>query len=192
MDIKNTFRVYKTITEMLSDRGYSISKDIDYEEFIIMYDENSYDITDDEEKIHVSFYKDTKAFGKKDLETIVQNIKDTFDNENIKIIIILRDKYNVTIEKELLNPLYSNVEIFLFKNLTFNITRHQDMPRHIPLNKEEIDYVIEQYKIPKPQFPKMLATDPVAKYYGVKSGGMFKIIRPSYASGEYITYRIVR
>lgn len=192
MDIKNTFRVYKTLTEMLSDRNYSISKDIDYDEFIIMYDENNYDITDDDEKIHVSFYKDTKAFGKKDLETMVQNVKDMFNNEDINIIIILREKYNVTIEKELLNPLYNNVEIFLFKNLTFNITRHQDMPKHIPLTVDEISEVVEKYNIPKAQFSKMLATDPIAKYYGVKSGGMFKVIRPSYASGEYITYRVVR
>lgn len=192
MDIKNTFCVYKTIVEMLTDRGYSMSKDIDYEEFTIMYLENNYDITDNDEKIHVSFYKDNKAFGKKDLENIVQNVKDKFENDEIKIIIILREKYNVTIEKELANPKNKNVEIFLFKNLTFNITQHQDMAKHTPLSEEEIEEVAKQYRISKNEFPKMLATDPIAKYYGVKSGGMFKIVRPSYSSGEYITYRIVR
>jgi DNA-directed RNA polymerase I, II, and III subunit RPABC1 len=192
MDIKNTFRVYKTLVEMLTDRGYSMSKDIDYEEFTIMYLENNYDITDNDEKIHVAFYKDTKTFGKKDLENIVQNVKDKFENDEIKIIIILREKYNVTIEKELANPKNNNVEIFIFKNLTFNITRHQDMAKHTPLSEEEIEEVAKQYRISKKEFPKMLATDPIAKYYGVKSGGMFKVVRPSYSSGEYVTYRIVR
>jgi DNA-directed RNA polymerase I, II, and III subunit RPABC1 len=192
MDIKNTFRVYKTLVEMLTDRGYSMSKDIDYEEFTIMYLENNYDITDNDEKIHVAFYKDTKTFGKKDLENIVQNVKDKFENDEIKIIIILREKYNVTIEKELANPKNNNVEIFIFKNLTFNMTRHQDMAKHTPLSEEEIEEVAKQYRISKKEFPKMLATDPIAKYYGVKSGGMFKVVRPSYSSGEYVTYRIVR
>ena len=192
MDIKNTFHVYQTIVEMLTDRGYSVSKNIDYDEFIIMYEENNYDITDNDNKIHVTFFKDTKTFSKKDLTEIVQNIKNEFDNENIKIIIILREKYNVTIEKELANELYRNVEIFLFKNLTFNITRHQDVPKHIPLNDVEIKEVIEKYKVRKNQIPKILSTDPMARYYGIKPGGMFKIIRPSTSAGEYVTYRYVR
>ena len=133
MDIKNTYNVYKTIIEMLKDRKYSVSKDIDYEEFIVMYEENNYNITDDNDKIHISFYKESKTFSKKDLETMVQNIKELF-NEDINIIIILKDKPNAIIEKELVNNLYKNVEIFLFKNLVFNITKHEDMPEFILLN----------------------------------------------------------
>lgn len=192
MDIKNTFHVYQTLVEMLTDRGYDVSKHIDYDEFIIMYEENNYNITDNDNKVHVTFFKDVKTFSKKDLTDIVQNIKAEFDNENINIIIILRDKYNITIEKELAKELYKNVEIFLFKNLTFNITRHQDIPKHIPLTEEEAKEVLTKYKITKAQMPKMLATDPMARYYGVKSGGIFKIIRPSTSAGEYITYRYVR
>jgi len=192
MDIKNTFHVYKTLTEMLSDRGYSISKDIDYEEFIIMYDENNYNITDDDDKIHVAFYKDTKTFVKKDLETMVYNIKKAFENPDINIIIILKDKPNAIIIKELMNDLYKNVEIFLFKNLTFNITKHDDMPKCIPLSESEINEISEKYNTKLSKFPKMLSTDPIARYYGIKSGGMFKIIRTSPSSGKYITYRHVR
>jgi len=192
MDIKNTFHVYQTLVEMLTDRGYDVSKHIDYDEFIIMYEENNYNITDNDNKVHVTFFKDVKTFSKKDLTDIVQNIKAEFDNENINIIIILRDKYNITIEKELAKELYKNVEIFLFKNLTFNNTRHQDIPKHIPLTEEEAKEVLTKYKITKSQMPKMLSTDPMARYYGVRSGGIFKIIRPSTSAGEYITYRYVR
>ena len=190
MDIKNTYNVYKTIIEMLKDRKYSVSKDIDYEEFIVMYEENNYNITDDNDKIHVSFYKDSKTFSKKDLETMVQNIKELF-NEDINIIIILKDKPNAIIEKELVNNLYKNVEIFLFKNLVFNITKHEDMPEFILLNENEIKEIADKYDTKITKFPKMLSIDPIAKYYGVKSGGMFKIIRKSIASGEITTYRYV-
>jgi len=190
MDIKNTYNVYKTIIEMLKDRKYSVSKDIDYEEFIVMYEENNYNITDDNDKIHVSFYKESKTFSKKDLETMVQNIKELF-NEDINIIIILKDKPNAIIEKELVNNLYKNVEIFLFKNLVFNITKHEDMPEFILLNENEIKEIADKYDTKITKFPKMLSIDPIAKYYGVKSGGMFKIIRKSIASGEITTYRYV-
>ncbi len=192
MDIKNTFQVYKTLTEILSDRGYILSHEIDYDEFIIMYEENNYDLTDDNKKINVTFFKDIKTFGKKDLETIVQGIKEDFNNNNIKIIIILKDKYNITIEKELTNALYKNVEIFLFKNLTFNITNHEDVPKHIPLTEEEAKEVLNIYKCTNMQIPKILYTDPMARYYGLKPGQMFKIIRTSPSAGEYISYRYVR
>lgn len=191
MDIKNTHRVYQTIIEMLIDRGYNISQNVDYDDFIIMYEESNYDITDDDNKIHVAFFKDQKTFAKKDLENMVQTIKEQFD-ENINIIIILRDKYNVTIEKELANDLYRNVEIFLFKNLTFNITRHQDIPKHKLLNKSEIEEVKKIYGAKLNQYPKMFVSDPIARYYGAKGGDVFEIIRTSTASGEYKTYRVVR
>lgn len=192
MDIKNTFRVYKTLIEMLMDRGYSVSKDIDYDEFIIMYEENNYNITDDDNQIYIAFYKDTKAFGKKDLETMVQNIKEIFDNNNIKIILVLKDKPNITIEKELTNDLYKNVELFLFKNLLINITHHQDIPKFRVLNNTEIEEIVNRYKTSKNKFPKMLSIDPIAKYYGLKSGSVLEVIRPSTASGEYISYRVIR
>jgi DNA-directed RNA polymerase I, II, and III subunit RPABC1 len=191
MDIKNTFSVYKTLIEMLSDRGYDMSNYVEYDEFVIMYEENNYDIIDKDKKIIVTFYKDTKAFTKKDLEIVVQNAKEKCENENINIIIILKDKYTVTIEKELVNPLYKNVEIFLFKNLTFNITKHDDMPKHILLTDDEIKDLFDKYKMTKSQVPKVSYNDPIAKYYGTKPGNMFKIIRQSNNAGEYITYRYV-
>ncbi len=192
MDIKNTFHVYKTLTEILIDRKYKLSNEVDYDEFIIMYEENNYNITDDNNKIHITFFKDSKAFGKKDLETMVQGVKNNFNNDDINIIIILKDKYNITIEKELTNNLYRNVEIFLFKNLTFNITKHRDMSKFIPLTDEEAKEIVEKYKLSKIQLPKILSTDPIAKYYGMKPGRIFKIIRTSPSTGEYITYRYVR
>jgi len=191
MEIKDTYCVYKTLREMLQDRGYKITNIFSFEEFNVMYEENNYDIIDDENKIYAMFYKDSKTFGKKDLETIVSKIHAEY-GENINIIIILKDKYNVIIEKELSNEYYQNVEIFLFKNLTFNITKHVDMPKFYPMTEEEIKEITDKYKTKKTQFPRMLLTDPIARYYGVKSGGMFRIVRKSPASGNYITYRMVR
>ena len=39
------------------------------------------------------------------------------------------------------------------------------------------------------QFPLLLKSDPMAKFYGVKNGNLCKIIRQSETSGQYISYR---
>ena len=116
MELNHIFKVRKTLIELLEDRGYKINdidKNISFEEFIILFDEHKYDILDTNKKIIGYFFKEHKTFGKKDLENIVEKIKETH-NDNIHIILILKDKYNVIIEKELANPIYKNVEIFLF------------------------------------------------------------------------------
>lgn len=190
MDIKDTFKVRNTAIEMLKDRGYKLdkTKDVSYEEFMIMYEENNYDIIDDEEKIYVYFFKELKALSKKDLENIVEKIKG--DTKNI--IIILKEKYNITVEKELANPLYKNVQLFLFKELFFNITHHQLVPKHILLTPGEVKVVLEKYSINKSHLPRISIKDPISKYYGAKGGDIFKIVRKSSSAGEYTTYRLVR
>ena len=45
-------------------------------------------------------------------------------------------------------------------------------------------------KINDAGIPKILSTDPMAKYLGLKRGDIVKIIRDSETAGKYVTYRI--
>ena len=51
---------------------------------------------------------------------------------------------------------------------------------------------IETYKITSAEIPKMLTSDPVARYYNAKSGDIFRIVGISETQKDRISYRIVR
>ena len=50
---------------------------------------------------------------------------------------------------------------------------------------------METYNVTEEQIPKILSTDPVVKYYGMKIGQLCKIIRINKYTGDDISYRIV-
>ena len=199
MDYKEkiaTLKSRNTIIEMLTDRGYDVPEyyKINMEKFTAMYENNNIDIYIEgiDKKVFVKFYKELKSLGKNDLKTIVSNARETYTSDDLHIIIVFRDKYSASVGRELLNSYYKNVELFLQKNLLFNITKNYLVPTHILLSDNEKENVLKKYNCKISQLPKILHTDPVAAYYGMKSGDVCKIIRTSSSAGEAVSYRYVR
>lgn len=194
---KEWFNVRKTVIEMLQDRGHVIPEDvsiINFEQFSIKYDTDNIDIYINDEtknkKIYIHFNINlNKKFGKSDLVETLKKVVGTYKDENINLILLLREKENSTVTKELEKKQYENVEIFLKKNMIFNITHHVYVPKHIVLNETESEEIVSKFNTPKIKFPKILKTDPVARYFAVKSGMMCKILRKSPEVGESVSYR---
>ena len=196
-DKSDLFKVRKTILEMISDRGYSIpdEENISFEEFIAKYNNKNLDIfinNGDDKKIFVYFHNDVKNFSKSDLKNIMVKVIGEYANPNMSIILVLKDKENSAISKELAKDSFKNVEVFLKKNMMFNITHHVYVPKHIILTSDEEKEVLEKYNTTRGKLPKISKNDPVAKYYGMKSDQICKIIRRSPEVGESIYYRLVR
>jgi len=196
-DKKDWFNVRKTLLEMVADRGINVPDDVSmvtFEQFSIQYDVNNLDIfiNDSMKNIYIHFNAGSEdaKFGKSSLVDIYKRVVSTYKDENINIILILKQKENSTVSKELEKKQYENVEIFLKKNMIFNITHHFLVPQHIVLNDEEANAIIEKYHTDKMEFPKILRSDPIARYYAMKSGQMCKIIRRSPEVGESVSYRI--
>jgi DNA-directed RNA polymerase I, II, and III subunit RPABC1 len=185
--------------EMLEDRGYEVSvedKSMNYEDFTNRLEENAIQLvatyrTNPVKMAYVAFILDSKSFSKKDLVALKALMDEKYPMNEMTVIIV-QDKQTPQIAKELLNDEYKLYEIFSMKNLMFNITHHEIVPRHILLNQEEIELMLKQYQTTRAQLPKLLTTDPVAKYYGMKAGDVCKIIRQSPMTGESYYYRILK
>ena len=76
----------------------------------------------------------------------------------------------------------------------YNVTKHNFVPEHIRIKKEEYslylnDFLDSLHIDSLDNLPKILESDPVAMFIGLRPGELAKIIRPSTSAGKHIVYR---
>ena len=187
------FKARNTTLEMLTDRGYKVLKKlhISKPEFSKIKKFNNYNFfvqhKTKEEILYVIFHTRLKNMSKQEFKTLYLSLVEK--KYKFKMILIFPNK-NTTLNKEISKPEYNNVTIFLLNELSFNIMKHECMPKKIfILSDEEKENLKQKYNTELKYFNKMFTHDPLARYYDLQQGDVIKIIRKSDITGESIGYR---
>ncbi len=198
-ELNNLYKIRKTVLEMMVDRGISVPVELEMtlEQFSIQYSTRNIDIyindTAQNKKVYIHFYSnESKNFGKNDLKSLSAKLLKDYEDENLMLILILKDKENSMVTKELNKQNYRNVEIFLHQHLIINITRHFTQPKFTVLTEDQERDLLLQYNTTKKQLPKIEKTDAVARYYGLKPGQIIQCQRNSTVSGISNFYRVCK
>lgn len=202
--------------EMVSDRGYDISND-QYMNIEInnktptqlreLFNFNYRLKSDPKKVLYVHYiYKVTKENKKqkgKMKDTITKpyiepyvNYLNTYDiYETILIVPVNLGKKAADYLTQFLISSKIKHQIFLEEELSYNPTKHIDVPKHILMNKQEADTLLQNLKINLSMMPIIKLNDPIIKYYGWSKGNIVKIYRHdtviSTLSEKSINYRII-
>jgi DNA-directed RNA polymerase subunit H (RpoH/RPB5) len=200
MDIAS---IINNIKEMLVERGDDISL---FEEHELSVDKEEYE--NDRNIIEFQTSKTTIIFALtkklrkyvmdelKNYEGDIDNFITKYGNKK-KVILIFN---NDTISQPVITQLNKydkmfqkndgQLQYFHAKQIMFNPTKHEYVPKHIKLSEKEANEFMNEYMIKsKLYMPVILHNDPIAKWLGLKQGDIVKIIRYNENSGVSFYYR---
>ncbi|EGW32541.1 DNA-directed RNA polymerases II 24 kDa polypeptide [Spathaspora passalidarum NRRL Y-27907] len=205
--ISRLFRSFKTVKEMVRDRGYYITQ----EEIDMTLDEFRAKVCDSmgvpQRKLmcfqaqptgeSLEKFPDLGALWVEFCDEASVGIK-TMRNFCIHIteknfstgLFIYQNSITPSANKLIPTVSPASIETFQEGDLVVNITHHELVPKHIKLSKDEKKELLERYRLKESQLPRIQREDPVARYLGLKRGEVVKIIRRSETSGRYASYRI--
>ncbi|PFH36341.1 DNA-directed RNA polymerase II RPB5 [Besnoitia besnoiti] len=199
---RRLFRARKTCCDMLQDRGYIVSaqeKNESWNDFLHRFQENECNRSrmlliashkvDPDNRVIVYFADETKKTGVKPIRELTERMEE----RNIQRAILVTQNVLTAFARDAISEAAPRhiIENFMESELLVNITKHELVPKHVPLTNEEKQNLLNRYRVKEIQLPRIQSADPVARYFGLSRGQVVKIIRPSETAGRYVTYRLV-
>jgi DNA-directed RNA polymerases I, II, and III subunit RPABC1 len=208
MDFENIYKSRRVILEMLLMRGFDTSKyqQQTREELNILFQQHgskgnseidTLDIlVEDDHKIFVKYLTSSKIRN----QIIINTIDEVYENGILEktdiIVIITKDKvtYQGALEEYINRIFYKDgtfAQIFWLNSLLFNISEHNLVPKYRILTQEEKQALIDKLFLDNEKnLPKILVTDPVAKFHGVRIGQLCEIEYTNETNGFNKSYRL--
>jgi len=176
--------ILQNICKMLNDRKLVINSNDLYN-----------NIKNIGENLEIGINYEQKSYAIKIIYNSITTIKDSNDIDKFL------DKYSkyhkfiviTSVSKKAYKQFndYPQTEVFQEIELMVNVLEHDLQPKFRLLTKQEVDEYFDTFQNKKREMPRILDSDPVARYFGAKIGNIFEIVRPSITSGESVSYRIV-
>jgi len=203
-DTAKLFRIRKTMSKMLHDRGYIVTQadlHLTLDQFKDKYGDAPtrdsltmlHQMRDDPECQIFVFFEDEPKVG---VKPIKKNLERMQKEEVSRAIMVVQQCLTAFAKQALNNSVNSTggkykIEQFNEKELLINITDHILVPKHSLLTPQEKKALLLKYKLKETQLPRIQSKDAVSRYFGLNRGDVMKIERPSETAGRYITYRLV-
>jgi DNA-directed RNA polymerase I, II, and III subunit RPABC1 len=165
----------KTVTEMITQRGYKITES----------DENRIIATNQNGNQIVVF---TQTVIKFNVDRVKEYISILHKMGKNHCIVIYNESVTSMTKKLVENSVDIKIELFTEEELQYNITKHRLVPEHIRLSLNEALEFKQKYGL---THPAILRTDPICRFYSYERGDVIKIVRVS-GNDRFITYRIVK
>ena len=152
------------------------------------------------EKVYVKYRLDMKFKGTASLVTQINDIydkiltpKDTLIILNVQRVLMkigVKDK----VDEQFVNDFYIRknyfVQIFGLENFKFNVSRHQFVPKHTILSKQEAQDVLTKFNCTNKNIPTIKRDDAQAKYIGLRLKQICQINVDNVSSGSTEKYRL--
>ncbi|KAI5179455.1 DNA-directed RNA polymerases I, II, and III subunit RPABC1 [Pancytospora epiphaga] len=183
-----------TVIEILQHRGYpSTQRILTYAEFTSLYPTASSSptllnfVVSIEEPLAIHFTTDEKL-----PKSTLENIISSYSSQNIQhFLLITPSKLNPSC-KALANSSKLKIEHFLLQELQFNVLKHELVPPHRILKKEEAQVLLKKLRTDISNLPILLTSDIVCRYIGGVSNDIVEIARNSLTTGKSLYYRAVK
>ncbi|CAA7398479.1 unnamed protein product [Spirodela intermedia] len=192
------FLARRTVLEMLRDRGYAVSA-VEIEQSLSQF-RSVHGQQPDLERIRISasllsdpsqkvltIFCGSGPFKLANLRGIIDRIKNEIF---LRMILVLEGKLTHQ-ARQATKELPFTVEIFQINELLVNVTKHVLMQAHEILTEQDKQKLLNKYGLKENQLPRMLASDAIARYYGLEPGQVVKVTHDGEDTGFHATYRCV-
>lgn len=192
MSTSKTLKSFSTLRKLLTCRGFKAPDSF----------QKNFRLKKKSELIEVQYIDELRLNSKKlttRVETVFANLTASEKKKDITLVFIMNDTKLTPTLKDTVKILRQKYKIFLqifpIQNLMFDITTHAMCPEHTRITKSEyneflVDFLDSFHIDSLDRLPKILESDPVAMFIGLREGELCKIRRPSRAAGYVDVYRL--
>ena len=200
------FNAWRSCIELAQARGYIIDADYlnitDSDLRYLQSNKNKHSIDlisnnnakNPNKRIYIKFIISLRI-KPSNIKEILQDIESKFNNDQqVEILFVLKSKPNNSILKIENEYNTMDVQIMWCKQLQFNITKHEYVPKHEKLSEPETDIILKRYNLnSKSQLPCILNNDVIVRYYNFKPGDILRITNIGNSQNKnYEFYRCVK